>query len=112
MTSTEKTCTGRLPSTLTRGEWAEPREGRGPRGRGRVDGLALPRTRRRPRPAAPSHSLAQRPGTRTGSEADQEAGGGAAPAHLHGKSAGLLAPSIGVAVLVALALAACALWWF
>ncbi|EFU60917.1 hypothetical protein HMPREF9006_1293 [Actinomyces sp. oral taxon 180 str. F0310] len=43
---------------------------------------------------------------------DQEAGGGAAPAHRHGKSAGLLAPSIGVAVLVALALAACALWWF
>lgn len=70
------------------------------------------RTRRRPRPAAPSHSLAQRPGTRTGFEADREAGGEAAPAHRHGKSAGLLAPSIGVAVLVALALAACALWWF
>ena len=73
---------------------------------------ARPRTRRRPRPAAPSHSLAQRPGTRTGFEADREAGGGAAPAHRRGKSARLLAPSIGVAVLIALALAAGALWWF
>ena len=73
---------------------------------------ARPRTRRRPRPAAPSHSLAQRPGARTGFGADREAGGEAAPAHRHGKSARLLAPSIGVAVLVALALAAGALWWF
>ena len=73
---------------------------------------ARPRTRQRPRPAAPSHSLAQRPGTRTGFEADREAGGGAAPAHRRGKSARLLAPSIGVAVLIALALVAGALWWF
>lgn len=71
---------------------------------------ARPRTRRRP--AAPSHSLAQRPGTRTGFEADREAGGRAAPVHRRGKSAGLWVPSIGVAVLVALALAAGALWWF
>ena len=69
---------------------------------------ARPRTRRRPRPAVPSHSLAQRPGF----GADREAGGGAAPAHRRGKSARLLAPSIGVAVLIALALAAGALWWF
>lgn len=73
---------------------------------------ARPRTRQRPRPAAPSHSLAQRPGTRTGFEADREAGGGAAPAYRRGKSARLLAPSIGVAVLIALALVAGALWWF
>lgn len=73
---------------------------------------ARPRARQRPRPAAPSHSLAQRPGTRTGFEADREAGGGAAPAHRRGKSARLLAPSIGVAVLIALALVAGALWWF
>ena len=73
---------------------------------------ARPRTRRRPRPAVPSHSLAPRPGTRTGFGAAREAGGGAAPAHRRGKSARLLAPSIGVAILIALALAAGALWWF
>ena len=73
---------------------------------------ARPRTRRLPRPAAPSHSLAQRPGTRTGFEADREAGGGAAPAPRRGKSARLWAPRLGVAVLIALALAAGALWWF